>query len=236
MSTINWLPLESNPTIINRYINRLGVAKKWGVSDVLSLDEDYAATIPTPCLAILLLFPITPEYIEFVITSERHEDQRPELNNVYFMRQTINESCGTIALIHAIANSKPRLRLRSNSALKLFLDSTRNLSPEERGQKLELDVDITDMHDETAQEGEADGNSDGDDRSQDDRDCDVLHFIALVKVGDKLVELDGIKSGPVVHGNTTDETFVRDAFRICQSFIDREPASWKFNVMNFGTI
>lgn len=55
---------------------------------------------------------------------------------VYFLRQTIKNACGTVALIHAVANAS-QLELKSDSALQKFLESTKGMSPDERGAELE---------------------------------------------------------------------------------------------------
>ena len=58
----------------------------------------------------------------------------------YFMKQTISNACGTVALIHAIANNMDHLDILPDSILAKFLESTCQLSPEDRGRKLEENV------------------------------------------------------------------------------------------------
>lgn len=46
-----------------------------------------------------------------------------------------------------------------------------------------------------------------------------------------LYELDGRKSFPIKHGETTSETFVHDAAKVCKQFMARDPTEVRFNVL-----
>lgn len=101
---------------------------------------------------------------------EKLKDQPQEVSpDVYFIKQTIGNACGTIGLIHAVANNKAHLdfgelllfvkvKIQSpvclqtvyftvcscfssepDSALKKFLEQTSKMSPEERATFLEKD-------------------------------------------------------------------------------------------------
>lgn len=63
------------------------------------------------------------------------QDNPPETpSDVFYMKQIIHNACGTIALVHAIANSDIELEA---GVLKSYLDKAKNLSVEERGKLLE---------------------------------------------------------------------------------------------------
>lgn len=53
----NWLPLESNSTVINKYIKNLGTTEMLKFFDVVSLDKEDLNYIPQPVLAALFTFP-----------------------------------------------------------------------------------------------------------------------------------------------------------------------------------
>ena len=61
---------------------------------------------------------------------ELQEKQTEELKaqevspKVYFMKQTIGNSCGTIRLIHTVANNQDKLEFKDRSVLKQFLLAT----------------------------------------------------------------------------------------------------------------
>jgi ubiquitin carboxyl-terminal hydrolase L3 len=62
------------------------------------------------------------------------------------MYQTISNACGTVAMIHAVANNLDVVGL-DDGFLKNFVDATKDLSPEERAKKLEGDEVIFDQSD-----------------------------------------------------------------------------------------
>ncbi|XP_048450377.1 ubiquitin carboxyl-terminal hydrolase isozyme L3-like, partial [Rhincodon typus] len=73
---------------------------------------------------------------------------------VYFMKQTISNACGTVGLIHALANNRDKLEFEPNSVMKKFLDYSSSLSPEEKAKYLEKDESIRVTHEFSAQEGQ----------------------------------------------------------------------------------
>jgi len=49
-----------------------------------------------------------------------------------------------------------------------------------------------------------------------------------------LVELDGIKQAPIMHGKTTDSTLLQDSVKIVQQFMDRDQGDIRFNISALG--
>ncbi|EDV31323.1 uncharacterized protein Dana_GF15299 [Drosophila ananassae] len=220
MST--WTPLESNPEVLSKYIHKLGVSPSWSVTDVIGLEEETLAWIPRPVKAFILLFPISETYEKH--RAEEHErvkladEQHP--GDLFYMRQFTHNACGTVALIHSLANNKD-VAIESG-VLKNFLEKTASLSPEERGQALEQDKDFTADHQALAQEGQTNAA---------DHEHVIHHFISLVNKEGTLYELDGRKSFPIKHGPTSDETFVKDAANVCKEFMARDPSEVRFTVL-----
>ncbi|XP_061648847.1 ubiquitin carboxyl-terminal hydrolase isozyme L3 isoform X2 [Phyllopteryx taeniolatus] len=156
MSSQCWLPLESNPEVMTKFVRSLGMKQSWQFGDVYGLDPDMLGMVPRPVCAVLLLFPITEKYEAFKQEEEeRLKSQQQEVStDVYFMRQTIGNACGTIGLIHAVANNLARLEFEPNSVLKKFLELTCQMSPQERSAFLENDESIRITHESSAQEGQ----------------------------------------------------------------------------------
>jgi ubiquitin carboxyl-terminal hydrolase L3 len=75
--------------------------------DVYGLDVDMLAMVPRPVLAVLLLFPINDQFEDFCKqqTEEITEKGQTVSDKVFYVKQNISNSCGTIALIHSIANN-----------------------------------------------------------------------------------------------------------------------------------
>ncbi|KAJ8404620.1 hypothetical protein AAFF_G00334830 [Aldrovandia affinis] len=216
-----WLPLEANPD----FLRQLGLEPSWQFGDVYGMDPELLGMVPRPVCAVLLLFPVTDKYESFRMEEEakiksQGQEVRPE---VYFMKQTIGNACGTIGLIHAVANNQARLDFEPDSALKKFLLQSSSLSPEEKATFLEKDESIRVTHESSAQEGQTEAPSL-------DEKVD-LHFIAFVNVGGCLYELDGRKPFPIAHGKTTEDNFLEDATEVCQRFMARDPDELRFTVV-----
>lgn len=202
------------------FLYELGLPKKWNIVDVIGFDEALLAMVPRPVLAVILLFPIsTVENIEqnSSIQTSKHDE------NIYFMKQTIRNACGTVALIHAVCNNTLLLNLEPDSFLNQFLIKTKDMTPITRGKTLEDDMSICSAHRMCAQEGQTE---------VPDINADInLHFVTFVHVNGRLFELDGRKDSPVDHGSTTPETLLNDASKVCQQFMARDPNNMNFTVV-----
>mmetsp|Transcript_55563 Transcript_55563/g.154796 ORF Transcript_55563/g.154796 Transcript_55563/m.154796 type:complete len:239 (+) Transcript_55563:72-788(+) len=231
---MGWLPLESNPEVLNPFVRRLGLPPNWEFCDVFGLDDELLAMVPQPCVALCLLFPSTN------ISRARREELRGKLGSqpapppkLFFMQQHdgIGNACGTIALIHAVANSslEGAFALESGGALAPFLATAAPLGVSDRGWRLTEATELQELSDATAAAGETAGA--GTDDAQDQ------HFICFTHVGGMLYELDGRstdESGvafPFCHGPTTAETFVADAAKVIkEDFMARDPENLNFNI------
>lgn len=216
MDSPRWLPLESNPEVMSKFLSCLGMKPTWAFGDVYGLDPELLSMVPRPVCAVLLLFPITEKYEAFKQEEEEKLTGKQDISSdVYFIKQTIGNACGTIGIIHAVANNLKHLEFDSESPLKMFLEKTSKMNPEERAIFLEKDDSIRVTHESSAQEGQTEAPS-ADERVN-------LHFIAFVNVGGQLYELDGRKPFPIIHGKTSEETLLEDAATVCKKFMARDP-------------
>ncbi|XP_056910771.1 ubiquitin carboxyl-terminal hydrolase isozyme L3 isoform X2 [Takifugu flavidus] len=211
--------------LMTKYVTRLGVKPSWQFVDVYGLDPELVNMVPRPVCAVLLLFPVTDTYEAFKQEEEDRIKQQPQdlSPDVYFIKQTISNACGTIGLLHAMGNNQKYLEFDPNSFLKKFFESTFKMTPGERAAFLEKDETICVMHESSAQEGQTE--LPGIDEKVN------LHFIALVNVGGQLYELDGRKAFPIVHGKTSEDTFLEDALGVCKTFMDRDPEEVLFTIV-----
>ncbi|XP_069495482.1 ubiquitin carboxyl-terminal hydrolase isozyme L3 [Ambystoma mexicanum] len=192
------------------------------------MEPDLLDMVPKPVCAVLLLFPVTETYEEYKAEEEsRIRDHGQELSpSLYFMKQTISNACGTIGLIHAVANNKTILTFDSDSALLRFLRESSPMSPEEKALFLEKDESIRVTHESSAQEGQSEAPS-IDDKVD-------LHFITFIQHHGVLYELDGRKPFPINHGPSSSDTLLEDAIEVCKQFMERDPDELRFTVVAFA--
>uniref|UniRef100_A0A1A9W0Q2 Ubiquitin carboxyl-terminal hydrolase n=1 Tax=Glossina brevipalpis TaxID=37001 RepID=A0A1A9W0Q2_9MUSC len=217
-----WTPLESNPDVLTKYMHKCGVTKDWVITDVMGLEPDMLEWIPKPVKSLILLFPCSETY-------EKHRDEEQKRlaeeeltfpKDLFYMRQFTHNACGTVALIHSVANNRDIML--GDGILKDFLEMAKDMTPEERGKALETDKAVRESHQALAQEGQT---------MADPNEEVYHHFIALVNKDDTLYELDGRKSFPIKHGATNDATFLEDAARVCKEFMARDPQELRFTVL-----
>lgn len=225
----SWLPLESNPEVLNPFIRRLGVPEGWGFADVFGLDEELLAMVPQPCVALCLLFPsknISKPHRDEMRAKHAKDAQAP----VFFVQQSdaMGNACGTIAAVHAVSNAViDGVFALQDGPLKHFIEKAGPLTVPERGLALHHATAMQELSDATAASGTTEGAGTDDAQGQ--------HFIAFVASGGKLYELDGRmfdENGvafPICHGPVTN--FVSDAARVIRDeFMARDPTSINFNV------
>ncbi|XP_039879739.1 ubiquitin carboxyl-terminal hydrolase isozyme L1 [Simochromis diagramma] len=215
---MEWTPMEINPEMLNKMMGKLGVGESWRFVDVLGLEGEQLSSVPKPCCALMLLFPLTQQHESF---RSQQADKVSGGSEAYFLKQTAVNSCGTIALLHAVANNKDKMTFDGASALKKFLDETANMSPDDRAKHLEKNKAIFDAHNEIAAQGQC----------RPEADKVNFHFIAFVNVNGQLYEFDGKINGPVNHGPTKEESFVMDAAKMCRGFMEREKGEVRFSAV-----
>ncbi|XP_078119183.1 ubiquitin carboxyl-terminal hydrolase isozyme L1 isoform X2 [Sander vitreus] len=211
---MEWTPMEINPEMMSK----LGVGESWRFVDVLGLESEQLSAVPKPCCALMLLFPLTQQHESF---RQQQADKVAGGSEVYFLKQTAVNSCGTIALLHAVANNKGKLTFESDSALKKFLDETANMSADDRAKHLEKNQAICEAHNEVAVQGQC----------RLEADKVNFHFIAFVNANGELYEFDGRMDGPMKHGATKDESFIMDASKVCRGFMEREQGEVRFSAV-----
>jgi len=219
----DWIPLESNPDVINKYARTLGL-EKGHFCDVFGLDDDLLNFVEGKCLAFILLFPITQKYEEYRAKEDETLPTDYDKDSIYFMKQTVGNACGTIGIIHAIANNRTSLMIKPNSALHNFIAGSQGKDPAEAAQIFADDESIRGAHESAGNEGQT--------SAPGQNEIVNLHFVAITQIGDKMFELDGRKSAPVCHGERDQSrTFKQSAAAICKKFMQRDPEENRFSML-----
>lgn len=187
---MRWVPLEANPEIFQEWTGSLGLKPSQATfCDIYGLDPELLTFVPRPVYAVLMLFPVTEAYRK---AKEAKEEATKDVGvpDVMFFKQTINNACGTMGILHAVANMP--IDLDGDSALAKIFKECKPKTPYERAAYLESSSAIEAAHSEAAQGGQT--------AAPDVNDDTDLHFTCFVEAEGHIVELDGSREAPLVHG------------------------------------
>ncbi|CAN4099750.1 unnamed protein product [Withania somnifera] len=216
-----WLPLEANPDVMNQFLWGLGVPPNEAeCCDVYGLDDELLEMVPKPVLAVLFLYPLTSQSEEERIKQDSETKVQDPHSTVYFMKQTVGNACGTIGLLHAIGNITSQINLMLGSFLDKFFKSTSSMDPMQRALFLENDREIEVAHSVAVTAGETEATDDVN-----------THFICFTCADGQLYELDGRRAGPISHGASSPNSLLKDAARVIEKIIEKNPDSINFNVI-----
>ncbi|KAJ1794085.1 Ubiquitin carboxyl-terminal hydrolase isozyme L3 [Coemansia sp. RSA 2399] len=227
MSSVNgktyWVPLESSPDAMNKVIRQMGVGASAAFSDVFGFDDELLEMVPQPVHALVFLFPLTDKF-EDPRKQEALSSENKVSPNVWFMKQTIGNACGTMAIFHALGNNQKTLPI-GNGDLAAFFERVNGLSPEAKAAELEQSSALADAHKSGAAEGQTEAPA---------ADAEVEHHYAAYAIVDgDLYEIDGRLPAPINHGPSTD--VLKDGARVIKKRIAAfEGDSQQFSVISLG--
>lgn len=217
-----WLPLESNPEVLNEFALKLRASPSHVFHDILGFDAELLAMVPAGCVAVLLLFPSDEMSAAKAAQLERlrGEGYAPE-PGLFFMRQFVGNACGTIATIHALCNNS--FLIDPASDLGAFLETNRALDAEACGANLARAAFISAATSESAQGGQTAAPEVGADVNH--------HFVAFVVHGGNVYELDGTKPWPINHGPVGEDGLLASAAEIIKKEFIAHVPDGMFNAM-----
>jgi ubiquitin carboxyl-terminal hydrolase L5 len=196
----------------------------------------------SPVYGVIFLF----KYIGSSTTSSSapqdgtYDTQAVEDHGLFFAAQTIQNACGTQAILSVILNSgradtsshapedKNNTVVDIGPELREFKDFTTGFPPDIRGEALSNSSLIRTTHNSFARSSpfadetqrEATGTE------------DIFHFIGYITHNGTLYELDGLQPYPISHGPCTPEAFPEKIIPVLQRRIERYPAGEvRFNLM-----
>ncbi|KAJ1667139.1 Ubiquitin carboxyl-terminal hydrolase isozyme L3 [Coemansia sp. RSA 1813] len=219
---IYWVPLESSPDAMNKVIQQMGVGASAAFSDVWGLDDELLDMVPQPVNALVFLFPLNDKFEE-PRKKEALSSENKVSPNVWHMKQTIGNACGTMAIFHALGNNQNSIPIGGD--LAAFFEKVNGLSPEAKAAELEQNKVLAEAHKSGAAEGQTEAPA---------ADAKVEHHYAAYAIVDgDLYELDGRLSAPINHGPATN--VLKDGARVIRKYIASfEGDSQEFSVISLG--
>jgi len=222
-----WFPLESNPSVMNQYVQKMGFPiQEYSFCDVLSTEDWALSMVPTPVKAVIMLYPIKDHTEEYSKAEEERiiKDSQIVSDSVYYMHQTVGNACGTVGILHAIGNMRQQITFDPTCYLSRFFAATESKSPSEIAVYLEQDNEMEECHTSAADAGQSDQLESVDDPIN-------THFVCFSVVDNHLYELDGRKKFPINHGPSSEATLLNDACRVIQQFMQRDPEEVRFTIL-----
>jgi len=225
MEDVNWVPLESNPEMLNEFAHAVGLQEKCGFVDVLGVDPELLQMVPKPCLAVTLLYECNRNLERYKKQQNTQIKSSGQVlsDKVFFMNQFVGNACGTIAAIHCLANSADRLGVSKDSSLGRFIAENQGESPEVIGAAL---ADFEEFH-EASEESAEGGQTEAPEADEELNH----HFISFVEQDGDVYELDGTKAFPINHGPVGDGLLNAATQVVKTKFMAQDVENIQFNMM-----
>ena len=175
--------------------------------------------------------PLDGEF-DYAALSDPNDGEEP----VWFAAQTIQNACGTQALLSVLLNKSGGGEdggdgVEVGASLREFKEFTAPFPADLRGEALSNSDKIRDVHNSFARSSPFVS----DETRMATEEDDVYHFIAYTSINSTLYELDGLQPAPIRHGDAgacPPEIFADAVVPVLQRRIERYPATEiRFNLL-----
>ncbi|KAF4547904.1 Ubiquitin carboxyl-terminal hydrolase-like protein 15 [Elsinoe fawcettii] len=223
-----WNTIESDAGVFTYLLTSLGVPDIQ-FEELLTLEPSSLASLSPLGVIFLFKYPTneprssTPHDGTFDHTCISTPGDPSQL---WFAAQTIQNACGTQALLSMLMNKTSSVSL--GPVLTEFRDFTSFFDADLKGEALSNSNQIRDAHNSFARASPFIS----DETKVATEDDDVYHFIAYTSVNGTLYELDGLQPAPISHGKCEEGEFSEKVVPVLQRRIERYPAhEIRFNLL-----
>lgn len=196
-------PIECSPEVFSKLLRDLG-GPELTFTEIYDFDS-VTSYVPSPCIAMVFVYPSNNPAL-----SERTEQPGLADGGLCFAKQVIHNTCGTLALIHAVFNSV-HPNLFHGPLKEAYEVVTAQSTPELAGQKL-AEAKIFEYQNNVCCEGQS---------AVPTNDVEE-HFVAFVQSNGLIFELDGTRPSPVCHGRV-ENCFLKEVCRVVQKLTQISP-------------
>lgn len=216
-------------------LDNLGV-KDVQFEELITMDPSALAQLH-PVYGVIFLFKY-PTDAPYTSADKPHEGtfDHDAAQRLFFAAQTIQNACGTQALLSVLMNKQDKDGPEGAEAgyidigesLHEFREFTMALPPEFRGEALSNSELIRDVHNSFAKSSPF---ADETQRTTGEAE-DVYHFVAYTPIDGTLYEMDGLQPAPISHGPCTQEQFPARVMEVLQRRVNRyDDAEIRFNLL-----
>ncbi|ORY71599.1 ubiquitin carboxyl-terminal hydrolase [Pseudomassariella vexata] len=220
-----WNTIESDAGVFTYLLDNLGV-KDVQFEELLTLEPDALAEL-YPVYGVIFLFKY-PTNVPYTSTDKPLDGtfDRDASEHIFFAAQTIQNACGTQALLSVLMNKEGEMDM--GGPLRDFRDFAMMLPPDIRGEALSNSELIRDVHNSFAKSSPF---VDETQRTSGETE-DAFHFVAYTPIDGTLFELDGLQPAPISHGACSSDEFPTKVMEVLQRRINRyEATEIRFNLM-----
>ncbi|KAF7194349.1 Ubiquitin carboxyl-terminal hydrolase 2 [Pseudocercospora fuligena] len=233
-----WNTIESDAGVFTYLIESLGV-KKVQFEELISLDAESLQQLNPIGVIFLFRYPTNEKPkrdapLDGEFDYAALEGQSEEGGPVWFAAQTIQNACGTQALLSVLLNkdgASDEGGVEIGPNLKDFKEFTSAFPADLRGEALSNSDLIRETHNSFARSSPFVS----DETRMATADDDVYHFIAYTSINSTLYELDGLQPAPIRHGDAgacPPEIFADAVIPVLQRRIERYPQTEiRFNLL-----
>ncbi|KAI0876595.1 ubiquitin carboxyl-terminal hydrolase [Hypoxylon argillaceum] len=232
-----WNTIESDAGVFTFLLNNLG-AKDVQFEELLTLEpETLAALHPVYGVIFLFKYPTDAPYAATDKPLDGTFDHEAA-ERIFFAAQTIQNACGTQALLSVLLNkdegssgggSSDGPGIDIGTPLREFREFTMVLPPEFRGETLSNSELIRDVHNSFAKSSPF---ADETTQQRSGEPEDAFHFIAYTPIGGTLYELDGLQPAPISHGPCAADEFPAKVMEVLRRRVARYAnEEIRFNLM-----
>ncbi|KAF3481141.1 ubiquitin carboxyl-terminal hydrolase 2 [Arthroderma uncinatum] len=228
-----WSTIESDEGVFTALVENLGV-KDVQFEELVSLDADTIRSL-SPVYGVIFLFKWVSGHSRNASSPQDGTfDPLAVENGLFFAAQTIQNACGTQAVLSVILNqdspSTSSSGIDIGPELRSFKEFTAGFPPDLRGETLSNSARIRNAHNVFARSSPFVDETSRPPPSEED--AELYHFIAYLPFGGKLYELDGLQPHPIAHGSCDSEEFPEKVIEVLQRRIGRYPeGEIRFNLM-----
>ncbi|KAK4956075.1 hypothetical protein LTR66_013404 [Elasticomyces elasticus] len=221
-----WNTIESDAGVFTFLLESLGV-KNVQFEELISLDADSLRAL-SPLHGVIFLFKYPTGEKRSETPRDGAFDYDAVENGVWFAAQTIQNACGTQALLSVLLN-KDGEDMAIGPSLSDFKDFTAAFPADLRGEALSNSDLIRETHNSFARSSPFVSDET---RTASADDDDVYHFIAYTSVNGTLYELDGLQPAPISHGACDPSSFPEKIIPVLRRRIERYPVTEiRFNLL-----